>query len=51
MDALRQFLYRLTALFHRGAMEADMSEEIRSHIEMDSDSVREAGGAEGRHGL
>ena len=34
MNWLRQFAFRLQAIFHKGRIEAELSEEIRTHLEM-----------------
>lgn len=43
MSALRQFVSRLRALFRRGRDEAEMSEEMRLHLEMQEEANMAAG--------
>ena len=43
MDWLRQLRFRIFALFRRRALEADMAEELRSHLEQDEAVNRATG--------
>jgi putative ABC transport system permease protein len=43
MNWLRQFLFRLRALFRREKLDAEMSEEMRAHLEMQAAANRAAG--------
>ncbi len=43
MNWLRQFAFRLQALFRKGRIEAELSEEIRTHLEMATEANIVAG--------
>jgi predicted permease len=43
MNWLRQFLFRLRALFRKERLDAEMSEELRAHLEMQEQANRAAG--------
>src|SRR5689334_4149996 len=46
MGLLREWLRRLVGTFRRGRGDADLQEELRSHLEMTADSARTSGALE-----